>query len=74
MCEFWLVYVIATAGFMNWHRSRNRNWESSKILKANFSVMFRMCVSVDISISKRTDAINFFNYVFKMAVVFFALK
>ena len=27
-----------------------------------------------ISFSKRTDAINFFNYVFKMAVVFFALK
>ena len=36
--------------------------------------MFRMCVTVDISISKRTDAINFFNYVFKMTVVFFALK
>ena len=36
--------------------------------------MFRMCVTVDISFSKLTDAINFFNYVFKMAVVFFALK
>ena len=36
--------------------------------------MFRKCVITGISFSKRTDAINFFNYVFKMAVVFFALK